>query len=86
MDPNQNGSDGSLRDLWLGIAASIGAYILTIFMGPVVFVTFIVHIIAIIVSFNKGRKRLGQGLLIGFGLVILLTAACFGILITGLGG
>lgn len=81
---NQN--DGSLKDLWIGIAISFGLYalalILMMFMGLTsFFLAVLVHIILTIVSFVKEKKRLGQGLLIGLGIVFLLVAACFGILI-----
>jgi len=92
MKQNQNGSEGSLRDLWLGIIISImfyliGGTILAFIIGPSSpILILIAHIATIIICFKKGKKRLGQGLLIGMGLVILLTAACFGLLFTAFGG
>ena len=90
MVQNQS-NDGSLKDLWLGIGISIGIYALTFFlliglMGIFsIFLGIIAIIVLIVISFLKGKKRLGQGLLIGFAIVFLLTAACFGILIVTLG-
>lgn len=90
MVQNQ-GNDGSLKDLWLGIGISIGIYTLTFFiligiMGIFsIFIGIIAIIFLIVISFLKGKKRMGHGLLIGFAIVFLLTAACFGILIVSLG-
>jgi hypothetical protein len=89
MVQNQGGntSDGSLKDLWLGIAITFGIYVIAVFvlmmfMGLIALIlAFIAHITIIIICFQKGKKRMGQGLLIGLGLVILLIAACFGLLI-----
>lgn len=89
---HNNSSDGSLRDLWLGIVLSIGAYLLgssalSFVLGPfALLVTFIAHIVAIIICFKKGMKRMAQGLLIGLGIFILLIGACFGLLFVMLGG
>lgn len=89
---HNNSSDGSLRDLWLGIAISLGAYlvgssVLGIVLGPLaLLVTIIAHIAAIIICFKKGMKRMAQGLLIGLGIFILLIGACFGLLFVMLGG
>ncbi|MFF2449704.1 hypothetical protein ACFVSW_21915 [Neobacillus sp. NPDC058068] len=93
MDQNK-GKDGSLKDLWLGIGISLGIYllgILILFMFASIFFAYlciaIIGLILIpIISFAKKRNRLGQGALIGLGLNILLFTACFGILITNLGG
>ena len=96
MEQNQGGNkqDGSLRDLWLGIALTFGIYLVGIFLLPVImnnlFTGLIIagvgHIAAIVLSFIKGKRRLGQGLLIGLGIALLLVAACFGIVFTSLGG
>lgn len=89
---NRNENKESLKGLWLGIFLSVGIYfigliLLFTLLGPLsLIVTPIAHIIVMIVAFVKGRKRLGQGLLIGFGVSVLLTAACFGIVINSLGG
>jgi hypothetical protein len=88
-----NKPDGSLKDLWLGIALTFGIYLIGATLLPTIFGNFliglivavIVHIGVIVLSFVKGRKRLGQGLLIGLGIALLLVAACFGILFTSFG-
>ncbi|WP_066068820.1 hypothetical protein [Neobacillus soli] len=87
-------TDGSLKDLWIGIGITLGIYLLgllIIFVYPSIFFAYMcVAIIGLVVfpviSFSKGKSRLGQGALIGLGLNILLFTACFGILISGLGG
>ncbi|MDR6997854.1 hypothetical protein [Neobacillus niacini] len=96
MDQNQDGkgSNGSLTDLWKGIGISVGIYLLGLlimFIIPMVTLFYIVAapialIVLTVISFSKGKKQLGQGLLIGIGLNILLFAACFGIIISNLGG
>ncbi|MCM3765679.1 hypothetical protein [Neobacillus niacini] len=64
---HKNSNDGSLRDLWLGIAISIGAYlfgssVLGFVLGPfALLVTFIAHIAAIVICFRKGMKLDGSG-------------------------
>ncbi len=84
-------NNGSLRDIWIGIGATFLIYIASFFvLLPLLnifglFIGLAGHIVAIVLSFQKGRKRLGQGLLIGLGLTILLVAACFGIVIYSLG-
>lgn len=50
-----------------------------------IFLAGVAHIVIIVVSFTKGKKRLGQGLLIGLGLVLLLVAACFGLVFSSFG-
>ena len=95
MDQSQDGKggNGSLKDLWKGIGISVGIYLLGLlimFAFPMltifyIFVSLIALIILTVVSFSKGKKQLGQGLLIGIGLNILLFAACFGIIIFNLG-
>ncbi|WP_251549198.1 hypothetical protein [Neobacillus muris] len=88
---NQN---GSLKDLWIGIGITIGIYLagLVILLAAayLFFIYLIVAVLALLiipaVSFAKGKKRLAQGALIGLGLNILLFTACFGIIISGLGG
>lgn len=75
----------SLNDVWLGIGAVFLGYLLSLFLlfggiVPILFITPILHIAAIVISFSRGRNRLGQGLLIGLGFVFLLVAACFGII------
>lgn len=96
MDQNQGGKkkDGSLKDLWLGIALTFAIYLIGALLLPSIIQNFfislvsaaVVHILIIVLSFVKGRKRFGQGLLIGLGIVLLLMAACFGIIFTSLGG
>lgn len=94
LNPNKgNKDDGSLKDLWLGIGITIGIYLLgllILFMfSPLFFAYLCLAVIGLIiipiVSFTKGKKRLGQGALIGLGLNILLFTACFGILLSNLG-
>ncbi|TDK64779.1 hypothetical protein E2K98_00605 [Bacillus salipaludis] len=95
MDQNQDGKggNGSLKDLWRGIGISVGIYLLGLlimFAVPMITIFYIFAapialIILTVVSFSKGKKQLGQGLLIGIGLNILLFAACFGIIIFNLG-
>lgn len=83
MDGDHN---HSLKDLWVGIATAIGIYVVfgILFMMIIgimsLVVAFAVDLVFIIVSFIKGRKQLGQGLLIGLGIVILLLAACYGMI------
>lgn len=93
MDQNQ-GNNGKLKDLWLGIGIAMGIYLLGLLILLVFSQAFLAYLcIAVvallllpIVSFAKGRKRMGQGALIGLGLNVLLFTACFGIIISGLGG
>lgn len=91
MDQKQN---GPMKELWQGIGIAVGIYLLGLLM---MFTTAnmliiylgvapIVLIVLTVISFSKGKKQLGQGLLIGMGLDILLFAACFGIFMTNLGG
>ena len=92
MSKNQN--DGSLKQLWLGIGIALGIYVIGLLLLiassslilPYMLIAGIALIVIPIVSFSKGKKRLGQGALIGLGLNILLFSACAGILITNLGG
>ncbi|MCM2533382.1 hypothetical protein NDK43_14455 [Neobacillus pocheonensis] len=96
MAQNQGGkgNDGSLKELWFGILITIGIFALAIFLLMLLNGNFwlafglaaLFYIMVTVLSFKKGKKRLGQGLLIGLGVVLLLMAACFGILITSLGG
>ncbi|MDQ0198651.1 hypothetical protein [Neobacillus ginsengisoli] len=96
MDQHQGGKEksGSLKDLWLGIGIAVGIYLLGLLimftMPPFILVYILLSPIALIVitiiSFKKGKKQLGQGLLIGIGIDILLFAACFGIFFSNLGG
>jgi hypothetical protein len=91
MDQNQS---GSLKELWKGIGIAVGIYLAGLLLMITVpnmllvylFAAPIVLIVITVISFSKGKKRLGQGLLIGMGLDILLFAACFGFILTGLGG
>lgn len=86
---NENQKD-SLKDVWIGIGISIGIYfaslvLLAVYLGPYAIIAGVaVHIILTIINFKKGNKRLVQGLLIGLGLIILLTAACFGLIFSNL--
>lgn len=97
MNQHQNQGkkpDGSLKDFWLGIGITLGIYFLGLIIMfvfsaillPYLCIAVIALIVIPIIGFSKGRKRLGQGALIGLGLNILLFSACFGIIITGLGG
>ncbi|MFK9095000.1 hypothetical protein [Bacillus salipaludis] len=89
-----NKGDGSLKDLWIGIGISLGIYLLGVLIlfvfSSIFFAYLCIAVIGLIVipvvSFTKGKKRVGQGALIGIGLNILLFTACFGIIISGLGG
>lgn len=91
---SQNQNDGSLKDLWVGIGISLGIYLIGIILlllnASIIIVYMMIAVIALIVlpiyCFAKGKKRMGQGALIGIGLNILLFSACFGIIISGLGG
>lgn len=93
MVQNQ-GNKANLKDLWLGIGITLGIYVLgllVLFVFSEAFFAYLcIAVMALlilpIVSFTKGKKRLGQGALIGLGLNILLFTACFGIIISGLGG
>lgn len=64
---NKNINDDSLRDLWIGIAISFGAYmfgvsLLSFILGPfALIVTFIANIVAIVISFKKGRNDWHRG-------------------------
>jgi hypothetical protein len=90
MDQNKG---GSLKELWQGIGIAAGIYLLGLLMmfaAPNMLIIYIliapiVLIVATVISFSKGKKRMGQGLLIGIALDILLFAACFGIMINSLG-
>jgi hypothetical protein len=90
MDHNKR---GSLKGLWQGIGIAVGIYLLGLLMMFAVpnmlliyiLIAPIILIIATVISFSKGKKSMGQGLLIGIGLDILLFAACFGIMINSLG-
>ena len=96
MDQNhgRNNKDGSLKDLWLGIALTLAIYLIGALLLPSIIqnlfisivTALVVHIVLIVLSFVKGRKRFGQGLLIGLGITLLLVAACFGIIFTSLSG
>lgn len=96
MNQNQgnNSKDGSLKDLWIGIGITIGIYLLGLLIlfvfSDLFFAYLCVAVVALIMipvlSFGSGRKRLGQGALIGLGINILLFTACFGIVISDLGG
>ncbi|MED4228172.1 hypothetical protein [Neobacillus cucumis] len=91
---SQNQNDGSLKQLWLGIGIALGIYLLGIILLvassslilPYMLLAGIALIVIPIVAFSMGKKRLGQGALIGLGLNILLFSACAGILISNLGG
>ncbi|MBM7655183.1 hypothetical protein [Neobacillus cucumis] len=91
---SQNQNDGSLKQLWLGIGIALGIYLLGIILLvassslilPYMLLAGIALIVIPIVAFSIGKKRLGQGALIGLGLNILLFSACAGILISNLGG
>ncbi|MGG3466719.1 hypothetical protein ABES02_04095 [Neobacillus pocheonensis] len=91
---SQNKKDGSLKDLWIGIGISLGIYLMGVILlllnSSIIIVYMLIAAIALIVlpiyCFAKGKKRMGQGALIGIGLNILLFSACFGIIISGLGG
>lgn len=93
MDQDQ-GKNGNLKDLWLGIGIAMGIYVLGLLILLVLSEAFFVYLciaaVALlllpIISFSNGKKRLGQGALIGLGLNVLLFTACFGIIITSLGG
>lgn len=90
MDQKQS---GSLKELWQGIGISVGIYLLGLLMMVTAANMLIIYlgvapivlIVVTVISFSKGKKRLGQGLLIGMGLDILLFAACFGYFMTNLG-
>jgi hypothetical protein len=90
MDPKQ---DSSLKEVWKGIGIAVGIYLLgllSMLVFPSILIIYllvapIVLIIFTIVSFSEKKTRLGQGLLIGIGLDILLFAACFGIFMGQLG-
>ncbi|PFO05835.1 hypothetical protein COJ85_09150 [Bacillus sp. AFS076308] len=95
MNPNQgNKPKGALKELWVGIGITVGIYllgllILLVFSGlffPYLLLAAIALIVIPIVCFAKGKTRMGQGALIGLALNILLFSACFGIMITNLGG
>lgn len=93
MDQDQR-KNGNLKDLWLGIGITMGIYVLGLLILLVLSEAFFVYLciaaVALlllpIISFSNGKKRLGQGALIGLGLNVLLFTACFGIIITSLGG
>ncbi|MDR4946432.1 hypothetical protein [Neobacillus cucumis] len=91
---SQGQNDGSLKQLWLGIGIALGIYLLGIILLvassslilPYMLLAGVALIVFPIVAFSMGKKRLGQGALIGLGLNILLFSACAGILISNLGG
>lgn len=90
---SQNQKDGSLKDLWIGMGITLGIYlfgfVILLLFPPLFFGYLILAAIALIVIpivfFTKGKKRLGQGALIGLGLNILLFTACFGMIMYSLG-
>jgi hypothetical protein len=90
----QNPNEGSLKQLWLGIGIALGIYLIGLILLiasstlilPYMLLAGIALIVIPIVAFSMGKKRLGQGALIGIGLNILLFSACAGILISNLGG
>ncbi|MEH7335540.1 hypothetical protein V7161_23235 [Neobacillus drentensis] len=93
MSQNQgNQKGGSLKDLWIGIGITLGIYLiglLVLLIGSPFFLGYvglaaIALLVIPIVCFTKGKKRMGQGALIGIGLNILLFSACFGILISNI--
>ncbi|PLS04735.1 hypothetical protein [Neobacillus cucumis] len=95
MNSNQGDKPkGSLKELWVGIGITVGIYllgllILLVFSGlffPYVILAVIALIFIPIVCFTKGKTRMGQGALIGLALNILLFSACFGVMISNLGG
>lgn len=95
MEQNhRNKKEGSLKDLWLGIGISLGIYLLglliLVMFTSIFFAYLCIAIIGLvlfpIICFTTKRNMLGQGGLIGLGLNILLFTACFGIIITNLGG
>lgn len=73
------------NQLWLGIVIPVFFYLLSFILLTsgrfwLIFIAPVLHIAAIIAAFAFGKIRLGQGLLIALGLVILLVAACFGLI------
>jgi Ca2+-dependent lipid-binding protein len=96
VDQNQsnNGKSEKLKELWLGIGISLAIYLLGLlilfvysaFLLPYMGIAVIALIFIPIVCFSLGKKRMGQGALIGLGLNILLFTACSGIILYNLGG
>jgi hypothetical protein len=78
----------------LGIGIALGIYLIGLILLiassalilPYMLLAGFALIVIPIVAFSMGKKRLGQGALIGIGLNILLFSACAGILISNLGG
>ncbi|AZB44268.1 hypothetical protein CEF21_19315 [Bacillus sp. FJAT-42376] len=76
---------GVLDNAGIGFFLSFFFYIVAImgfqnlYLGP------ILHVIALFVSFGAGYNRVGQGLLIAAGVIILLVAACFGFVFLQMG-
>jgi len=83
--PSEPKGEGSI---WAGIGIGVGIYLLTFFIGmlnPQLFIAGpIVHLLAIVFFFAKGKKFTGIGLLILAGIMILLVSACFGFVIFSL--
>ncbi|MGV3466649.1 MAG: hypothetical protein ACO1OT_15340 [Heyndrickxia sp.] len=83
--PSDSKGEGSI---WAGIGIGIAIYLLTLLIGmmnpQLFFAGPIVHLIAIITFFAKGKKFTGIGLLILAGIMILLVSACFGLVIFSL--
>ncbi|WP_217269730.1 hypothetical protein [Neobacillus endophyticus] len=96
MKQNQgdNGNAKPLKDLWIGMGITLSIYLLglillfvnAIMVLPYIVVAIVALIIIPIVCFAKGKKRMGQGALIGLGLNILLFTACSGIILSNNGG
>ncbi|MFB6467054.1 hypothetical protein ACE38V_09530 [Cytobacillus sp. Hz8] len=86
----KNGDKGNIGELWLGIIISVAIYLVAFgllfsaisFFGIVL--ALIAYIVSITLAFVKGKTRLGQGMLIGAGVVFLINAACFGYIFTSL--
>ena len=91
---DQNSSTNKSTDqkgegnIWAGIGIGIMIYIVSYFVGSIIYqqILFliagpIIHLIAIVIFFTKGKKYTGIGLLIFAGIIILLVSACFGFII-----
>jgi len=76
-----------VKGIWKGIGITLLLHLLLFLVPPAIFfigLTQLIYVIpAAIIAFSKGKKEIGQGILIGAGITFLVNTACFGAVISG---
>jgi hypothetical protein len=76
-----------VKGIWKGIGITVLLHFLLVLVPSAIFFIGIAQLIyivpATVIAFSKGKRAIGQGILIGAGITFLVNTACFGAVMSG---